>query len=157
MSHLVRPLMPGISISQKGFGGGLGGTLGCMVEDVKTEEIMLLSNMHILQFFQRTYSYFTGYSSKDESMQTEIIQPCGLYLREMAEEKLIKRAKSSNGDPRRFERFYQATATETTRLTASPSQQRSAFNQALDEEVGTLASLCKVGTYQRGFLDGNGD
>ncbi len=157
MSHLVRPLRPGASISQKGFGGGLGGTLGCLVEEVETKEIMLLSNMHILQFFQRTKSLFTGYSSKDASMQEEIVQPCGLYLREMAEERLLKQARSSRGDPRLYERFYIASATERTPLLATSTQQRSQFNQALDAEVKDLASLCTVATYARGFLNGTGD
>ena len=73
MGSIVRPLRPGISISQKGFGAATGGTLGCFVEDNATGKIMLLSNMHILQFYQVTKSIFG--TSKKDPMQDEIVQP----------------------------------------------------------------------------------
>lgn len=156
MPYIYRPIRPGTSISQKGFGGALGGTLGCFVQDAKTDQIMLLSNMHILQFYQAKpetslFNVFgIGTAPPIDSLQNAIIQPCGVYLRELAEEQLVKRGNTP-------QKYYQATATERSRLLPTPKDVADHYKRALDSAISDLADLTEVAQFARGFLDERGD
>jgi len=80
----VRPIKPGISISQAGFGAATGGTLGCFVEDIATGNIMLLGNMHVLQFFQSAPKL--GLVPWTPQSQLDIVQPCASELKMTVEQ-----------------------------------------------------------------------
>jgi hypothetical protein len=80
----VRPIKPGISISQAGFGAATGGTLGCFVQEVATGKIMLLGNMHVLQFFQSAPKL--GLLPWTPQSQLDIVQPCVSELKMTVEQ-----------------------------------------------------------------------
>jgi hypothetical protein len=67
------PLCPGLYISQKGFGMAAGGTLGCFMTDNKSGGTVLVSNQHVLAFYQP--SWWPSQSEKDAGVQ--VIQPDG--------------------------------------------------------------------------------
>ncbi len=64
------PLRPGMPISQKGFGLSTGGTLGCFLTDRRSGSTVLVSNQHVLGFYDPRW-----YADKDG--QAEVVQPDG--------------------------------------------------------------------------------
>src|SRR5262245_36724759 len=67
------PLRPGLGISQKGFGLSTGGSLGCFLTDNKSGDTVLVSNQHVLAYYNS--GFWPNQSEKDA--ESQVIQPDG--------------------------------------------------------------------------------
>ncbi|WP_158931293.1 hypothetical protein [Acidisphaera sp. S103] len=157
-----RPIAPGISISQAGFGAATGGTLGCFVEDKETKKIMLLSNMHVLQFFQSPPSFF--YATPRPQSQLDIVQPCAIELKEFAEQSIgrDKKAVWLKGHPPPKNPSYGTFSPPTTdpQKPSEPITQTDIdkfYLKTLNEFVASAIEKCTVAKFERGFLETNFD
>jgi len=148
MGKLVRPLCPGISISQKGFGAATGGTLGCFVQDCDTNRIMLLSNMHVIQFFQPSGG-FLGFGKKEgsDALKNTIVQPCGIEIKNMAERTLGRD---------KLKVYNQGKGAEA-KLLPSPTDLKEYYQTTVNGQIDTLSELCSVAEYSRGYLEADFD
>jgi hypothetical protein len=146
----IRPITGGISISQSGFGAATGGTLGCFVQCNNTNDIMLLSNMHVLQFYQKPSSIFSN--NAKSAGELCIVQPCVMRLKQKAEAVLGR-------DKAKLYAKYHKPDETTPLLEPGPSQKEvdDYYLQSINRLMDALIELHEVATFTRGFLETNFD
>lgn len=148
----TRPIKPGISISQAGFGAATGGTLGCFVEDVTTGHIMLLGNMHVLQFFQSAPKL--GLLPWTPQSQLDIVQPCTSELKMMVEQNF--RLPSDQTTQQSMARVWASDHPDKP-APGSVEEMKTYYKDKCNQSLATYIKTCKVATYARGALAANFD
>jgi len=149
----VRPLRAGIGISQAGFGCAKGGTIGCFVEDVASGKIMLLSNMHVLQYFQAAPKL--GILPWTPQSQRDIVQPDTSELLVGIYDKFKTRPGMSNEEA--YAAVWQADhpilPNEPLKPAPSRAEAREYYEKKAGEALAVMIKACTIATYERGVLE----
>jgi hypothetical protein len=149
----VRPLSAGIGISQAGFGCAKGGSIGCFVEDVTSGAIMLLSNMHVLQYFKAAPKL--GLLPWTPQSQLDIVQPDVAELLVGVYDKFKTRLGMS--DEQAYAAVWQADhpilPNEPLKPAPSRAEAKEYYEKKAGEALVVLVRACTVATYTRGFLE----
>lgn len=149
---VVRPICPGISVSQSGFGGAVGGTLGCFVEDRDSGAIMLLSNMHVIQFYQANRGFF---STQRPKAQLDIVQPCTMELKQSVLDTFGHDKKAVWDKAHKRPNHTYGTFKEPDPPTEA--EIKAYYTKTCNDRLAALVELCLVAEFARGFLEKNFD
>lgn len=154
----VRPITAGIGISQAGFGCAKGGSIGCFVEDVTSGKIMLLSNMHVLQYFKLAPKL--GILPWTPQSQKDIVQPdvaellVGVYDG-------FKRDKPGMTNEEAYAAVWQADhpvlPNQPLQQAPTRTEARDYYDKKAGVELAKLVKICTVAVYDRGFLEADFD
>lgn len=149
----VRPLKAGIGISQAGFGCAKGGSIGCFVEDATSGAIMLLSNMHVLQYFKSAPKL--GILPWTPQSQLDIVQPDVAEL-------LVGIYDGFKTNPgmtidETYAAVWQADhpilPNQPLKPAPSRAEAKEYYEKKAAEGLALLVKTCTVATYERGSLE----
>jgi hypothetical protein len=149
----VRPLRAGIGISQAGFGCAKGGTIGCFVQDVTSGAIMLLSNMHVLQYFKSAPKL--GILPWTPQSQLDIVQPDVAELLVGVYDDFNTRQGMTMDETYAafWEVHHPILPNQPLRQAPGRAEAKEFYEKKAAEALALLVKTCTVATYTRGFLE----